>query len=73
MYINLRGRNVRNEIFSVHFSSFSDVKLSPVILENVRKTKYDKPTPVQKWAIPAILEGRDIMACAQTGSGKTVS
>jgi len=46
--------------------------ISNVLKENVRKSNYDKPTPVQKWAIPIILSGRDLMACAQTGSGKTV-
>ena len=42
-------------------------------MENVRKAKYSKPTPVQKYSIPIVLAGRDLMACAQTGSGKTVS
>nr|KAG5705292.1 hypothetical protein BaRGS_010743 [Batillaria attramentaria] len=42
-------------------------------LMNVKRANYTKPTPIQKFAIPAILAGRDIMACAQTGSGKTIS
>jgi len=46
---------------------------SEVLKENVSKSKYDKPTPIQKWAIPVIMSGRDLMGCAQTGSGKTVS
>lgn len=41
-------------------------------MKNILRADYKKPTPVQKHAIPAILAKRDIMACAQTGSGKTV-
>jgi len=57
--------------YSVVFS-FLAAGISDVLKENITKSKYDKPTPIQKWAIPIILAGRDLMGCAQTGSGKTV-
>eukprot|EP00747_Dinoflagellata_sp_TGD_P011137 gnl/TRDRNA2_/TRDRNA2_120481_c0_seq1.p1 gnl/TRDRNA2_/TRDRNA2_120481_c0~~gnl/TRDRNA2_/TRDRNA2_120481_c0_seq1.p1 ORF type:complete len:487 (-),score=100.63 gnl/TRDRNA2_/TRDRNA2_120481_c0_seq1:98-1507(-) len=41
------------------------------LVANIERCKYDKPTPVQKHAIPILIAGRDLMACAQTGSGKT--
>ena len=53
--------------------SFMAADISDVLKENIRKSNYDKPTPIQKWAIPVMLSGRDLMGCAQTGSGKTVS
>eukprot|EP00927_Polykrikos_kofoidii_P008241 TRINITY_DN13414_c0_g1_i1.p1 TRINITY_DN13414_c0_g1~~TRINITY_DN13414_c0_g1_i1.p1 ORF type:complete len:631 (-),score=118.19 TRINITY_DN13414_c0_g1_i1:50-1942(-) len=43
------------------------------LVDNVRRCKYQTPTPVQKYAIPVGLVGRDIMCCAQTGSGKTAA
>ncbi|ESN91783.1 hypothetical protein HELRODRAFT_108526 [Helobdella robusta] len=52
-------------------SSFEDCAIHATLKSNVVKAKYDRPTPIQKWSIPTILLGRDLMACAQTGSGKT--
>jgi len=51
--------------------SFASLGLSPPILEAVTAQGYDTPTPIQSQAIPAILEGKDVMAAAQTGTGKT--
>lgn len=54
--------------------SFEDAGFRPLVLENtIKKSGYTKPTPIQKHSIPIIMAGRDLMACAQTGSGKTVS
>ena len=47
--------------------------LADIVIENVEKSNYLTPTPVQKYAIPIVAEGRDLMACAQTGSGKTAA
>lgn len=55
-----------------HIESFKSSGLREVLLEKLMKCKYDTPTPIQKYAIPIIISGRDIMASAQTGSGKTV-
>jgi len=54
------------------YVSFLAADISDVLKENITKSNYGKPTPIQKWAIPIILSGRDLMGCAQTGSGKTV-
>ncbi|KAJ2685835.1 DEAD-box ATP-dependent RNA helicase, partial [Coemansia spiralis] len=50
---------------------FEDAELEPLLLENIKLSGYTVPTPVQKWSIPFGAAGRDMMACAQTGSGKT--
>jgi ATP-dependent RNA helicase DDX3X len=54
-------------------NTFAEIDLGPALNENIRRCKYVKPTPVQKHAIPISLGGRDLMACAQTGSGKTAA
>ena len=51
--------------------SFDSLGLSEAILKAVKKQGYDTPSPIQLQAIPAVLKGRDIMAAAQTGTGKT--
>lgn len=51
--------------------SFQRLGLSAAILRAVSEQGYEKPTPVQRAAIPAVLGGRDVMAGAQTGTGKT--
>lgn len=56
-----------------HIKSFDEIKLTEIIRSNITHARYEKPTPVQKYAIPIILSGRDLMACAQTGSGKTAA
>ncbi|KAF8249745.1 DEAD/DEAH box RNA helicase [Wilcoxina mikolae CBS 423.85] len=53
--------------------SFKDAGLHPVMLENIHLCKYDKPTPIQRYCIPSILQGYDLLSCAQTGSGKTAA
>eukprot|EP00933_Yihiella_yeosuensis_P036461 TRINITY_DN3020_c3_g2_i4.p1 TRINITY_DN3020_c3_g2~~TRINITY_DN3020_c3_g2_i4.p1 ORF type:complete len:625 (-),score=107.01 TRINITY_DN3020_c3_g2_i4:304-2121(-) len=52
-------------------SRFSEANLTDSLFDNLRRCGYDRPTPVQKWSIPIVTRGRDVMACAQTGSGKT--
>jgi ATP-dependent RNA helicase RhlE len=50
---------------------FSDLGLSAEIQRAIAEQGYDTPTPIQQQAIPVVLAGRDLMACAQTGTGKT--
>ncbi|HEZ2067362.1 DEAD/DEAH box helicase [Neisseria meningitidis] len=52
---------------------FADLNLDKNILSAVSSEGYESPTPIQAQAIPSALEGRDIMASAQTGSGKTAA
>jgi ATP-dependent RNA helicase RhlE len=52
---------------------FTQLKLHPDLLRGVRDLGFQRPTPIQADAIPPGLEGRDLLACAQTGSGKTAA
>ena len=51
--------------------TFKDLNIIPSIMEGLSKANYTNPTPIQEQAIPAVLAGRDLLGCAQTGTGKT--
>ncbi|ORX45715.1 DEAD-domain-containing protein [Hesseltinella vesiculosa] len=53
--------------------SFDEGDINPVMKENIRLCKFAQPTPVQQYSIPIVTRGDDLMACAQTGSGKTAA
>jgi ATP-dependent RNA helicase RhlE len=69
--------------FSPHFAAqasyftfymtFDQLGLIPTILSNIAREGYTQPTPIQEQAIPDVLKGRDILASAQTGTGKTAA
>ncbi len=52
---------------------FSSLKLHPNLLTGLKELGFARPTPIQADAIPPALEGRDVLACAMTGSGKTAA
>lgn len=53
--------------------TFNELHLIPAILKALSKENYTTPTPIQEQAIPAALAGRDVLGCAQTGTGKTAA
>jgi ATP-dependent RNA helicase RhlE len=57
----------------VNPARFSDLGLIPTILEAISREGYTEPTPIQTKAIPPALAGRDVLGCAQTGTGKTAA
>src|SRR5437762_11614204 len=52
---------------------FRALKLHPNLLKGIKELGFSKPTPIQADAIPPALHGRDVLACAMTGSGKTAA
>lgn len=54
-------------------TTFADLGLSPPTLRAIEEKGYLTPTPIQQKAIPLVLAGRDVLGCAQTGTGKTAS
>ena len=52
---------------------FSELKLARPLLKAVGEQGYEKPSPIQEKAIPPVLEGRDLLGCAQTGTSKTAA
>ena len=64
--VEASGDNVPDAV-----ETFTSPPLDNHLIENITLAGYQVPTPVQKYSIPIVMGGRDLMACAQTGSGKT--
>ncbi|KAL9647448.1 hypothetical protein ABK040_006809 [Willaertia magna] len=64
--VKVTGKEVPNSI-----ETFAEANLPKKLMMNIEKCSFSKPTPVQKYAIPIAMNYRDLMSCAQTGSGKT--
>ena len=52
---------------------FAAFQLHPDLLRGIKELGYSRPTPIQEQAIPPAMEGKDLLACAMTGSGKTAA
>jgi len=57
----------------VAIETFGELLSSQRLIENIKLCKFQSPTPIQKYSIPTVIAKRDLMACAQTGSGKTAA
>ncbi|KAK7885818.1 DEAD-box ATP-dependent RNA helicase [Exophiala xenobiotica] len=64
--VEASGQNVPEPVVT-----FTNPPLDDHLITNIKLAHYAVPTPVQKYSIPIVMGGRDLMACAQTGSGKT--
>ena len=53
--------------------TFKELRLIPQILKTLEEQGYKKPTPIQQQSIPVLLKGKDLLGCAQTGTGKTAA
>jgi ATP-dependent RNA helicase DDX52/ROK1 len=72
-YRNLNKINVVGKSVPEPAKTFDEFCVEESIIDNLKKCSYVDPTPVQKQAIPVMLEGRNLLACAPTGSGKTAA
>jgi ATP-dependent RNA helicase RhlE len=67
------GPNTKRRQKARSTMNFDELNLAPAILKAVREQGYETPTPIQQQAIPAVLAGHDLLAGAQTGTGKTAA
>ena len=63
----------RSDTMSATTKSFADLGLSPEVLRALTDLGFEEPTPIQEQTISLLLTGRDVIAQAQTGSGKTAT
>src|SRR3954471_16736075 len=67
------GTSLRAHRLRLVLMPFSKLNLHPSLLSGIKELGFVKPTPIQAEAIPPAMEGKDVLACAMTGSGKTVA
>ena len=70
--IRVKGNDICSPCSSFRFMNIHQY-VKPTVLENIELGKWKEPTPIQMQAIPCLIAGRDIMATAPTGSGKTAA
>jgi ATP-dependent RNA helicase RhlE len=68
-HVPVRHRRNRTQLMQ----HFSELHLCPTLRDNLQKNEFVTPTPVQALSIPPLMEGRDVVATAQTGTGKTLA
>ncbi len=69
----MRSKRATRKTRIIAISTFEDLDLAPELLRGVRDLKFTEPTQIQRLSIPPALEGRDILASAETGSGKSAA
>ena len=70
LFVSLNGNKIENTEIK---EKFSELGLHKSLLSNFTKMNFEQMTPIQKNVIPLITPGSDVMACSQTGSGKTIA
>jgi len=71
-FINKAGAKEKAEVFTPRYS-FSDLEIQDVLKQSITKRGFSNPTPIQDQTIPLILEGKDVVGLANTGTGKTAA
>ena len=69
----MRSQRKDSFVQTTAFTSFDTLGVSPTLLKNLTKAGFTEPTAIQAQAIPQALAGRDVLGCAQTGTGKTAA
>lgn len=72
IFIKKASENIESVEVNVH-NSFEEFNISPMLLQNIKFKNYTKPTPIQDQAIKPIMEGKDLIGLANTGTGKTAA
>lgn len=71
--LKLYLKNIVYTVYSIIIMTFQKLNILPAILKVLDEEQYVSPTPIQEQVIPLILEGKDVLGCAQTGTGKTAA